>query len=326
MNTNNRDSLIENFLKQEIRGKYSRNKLSGDASSRSYERIKTEKGTLILMDSPAKSDKMESFIFVDGFLIKKQLSAPKIHAKDIRNGFLLLEDFGDLSFNNALKAHYSEAELYKHAADVLIKLHQIKPPKELPEHSSRSLEEIERFTQWYVPLFYSKEEGDKIGQDFTGIWQQLLAKMDGDKFICLYDYHADNLMWLEGQTGVKKVGLLDFQDAVCGSESLDLAALLQDIRRDVSKNIKDEMLEYFIKEIAADKKSFMRSYYMWGAHWNTRILGTFARLVKRDGKIRYLDFIPTVWSRLENNLHYTELTPLKSWFNKYFPEDRRHVS
>ena len=325
MNSDNRSSQIDSFLKKYfISGEIVRNPLAGDASFRKYERITAENKNFILMDCPPTDKSLGKFIFVDEFLVTSGFSAPKIFARDINNGFLLLEDLGDLSFNKATKSGINEFELYKSAVDVLIRLHKIKPPDVLPHHTIRMEEEIMRFLEWYLPLFPElKKLSKNIISEYIEIWQQLFKNISPPKTICLYDYHADNLMWLPERNGFEKVGLLDFQDAVVGSATLDLAALLQDIRRDVSINVQKEMIKYFIQQSNISESEFDKSYSVWGAHWNTRILGTFARLALRDNKKRYLDFIPTVWLRLEENLKHPALSDLKKWFDKNITEELR---
>ena len=320
-----RDQLAEDFLKKNL-SDYSRKPIHGDASFRHYERIFSGNESYILMDAPPEKEKIEPFIYVAEFLHGNGFSAPEILGKDIGKGFLLLEDLGDTSFRKAINEGADEHTLYRLAADVLIKLHQLPPPEKLVDHGQRALQEVNRLIEWYFPLVYGNKPDEKICEEFNSIWQDILKKAGKGSVVCLFDYHSDNLMLINDRNGINKVGLLDFQDAVVGSPLLDLAALLQDIRREVSKNVQEECLDYFISKTNSDKNKTMTQYRICGAQWNTRILGTFARLSLRDKKNSYLKYMPTVWKKVEENLQHPALAPLKGWFDKYIPIEKRYAA
>jgi aminoglycoside/choline kinase family phosphotransferase len=137
----------------------------------------------------------------------------------------------------------------------------------------------------------------------------------------LRDYHADNLMVLPDRTDL---GLLDFQDALAGHAAYDLVSLLQDARRDVDPALEEEMIDRYARAAGiADRDRFRAHYEILGAQRNTKILGIFTRLWKRDGKPHYLPLQPRVWSYLERNLAHPALGPVRDWFDRNVPEDRR---
>ena len=139
--------------------------------------------------------------------------------------------------------------------------------------------------------------------------------------LVLRDYHADNLMVLPER---EDLGLLDFQDALAGHAAYDLVSLLQDARRDVAPSLEQAMIErYSMAANVADPVRFRAHYEILGAQRNTKILGIFTRLWKRDGKPHYLPLQPRVWNYLERNLAHPALAPVRAWFDEYLPVEKR---
>jgi hypothetical protein len=139
--------------------------------------------------------------------------------------------------------------------------------------------------------------------------------------LVLRDYHADNLMVLPGR---RELGLLDFQDALAGHPAYDLVSLLQDARRDVSPALEEAMLERYYKAAAvADPERFRAHYEVLGAQRNTKILGIFTRLWKRDGKPHYVSHQPRIWAYLERNLAHPALAPVREWFDSNVRPEKR---
>lgn len=120
-------------------------------------------------------------------------------------------------------------------------------------------------------------------------------------------------------------GIIDFQDALIGHPAYDLVSLLQDARRDVSPELEAAMLAYY-KDAGASDQEFDLHYALLGAQRNTKIIGIFTRLWKRDGKERYLGFLPRMWGLLERDLAHPGLAPLKSWFDDNIPAEIRSQS
>ncbi len=144
----------------------------------------------------------------------------------------------------------------------------------------------------------------------------------------LRDFHSPNLMWLPDKTGLKRVGLLDFQDALLGNPAYDLVSLLQDARVDVPAALERDLLDHYQQAAAAadpafDPDAFRLAYAILGAQRNTKILGIFTRLARRDGKLQYLGHIPRIWGYLERNLEHATLQPLKAWYESHFPIESR---
>jgi aminoglycoside/choline kinase family phosphotransferase len=134
----------------------------------------------------------------------------------------------------------------------------------------------------------------------------------------LRDYHAENIMLLpDGEQG-----LIDFQDALVGHPAYDIVSLLQDARRDVSVELEAAMLTHYLAQIEAGP-DFEADYARLGAQRNAKIVGIFTRLWKRDGKPRYLAFIPRVWEAMERDLRHPALAPVARWFDANVPAEIR---
>lgn len=274
-------------------------KIAGDASFRSYYRIFADKESYILMFAPPSHEDVKPFIKIDEFLVSCGFFAPKIIAKNIDLGFLLLEDFGDETYNRVLtKNPQEEFLLYKNAADVLSNLHHFEAPKDLPIYNHALLfREVMLFIDWYLPAqgkILSLEEKS----EFKYLWFKIFDLLSKEnQVLVLRDYHADNLMKIP-----QGVGLLDFQDAVIGSKAYDLVSLLEDARRDVSEEVRQKILEYYIEKSGCEPDVFLRDYSILSLQRNVKILGIFSRLSKRDGKHHYLNFIPRVRDFVETRL------------------------
>jgi aminoglycoside/choline kinase family phosphotransferase len=141
----------------------------------------------------------------------------------------------------------------------------------------------------------------------------------------LRDYHAENVMLLDGKGGVGRFGLLDFQDALAGHPAYDLVSVLEDARRDVPPALEREMIDRY-RERTGSGEAFERAYWALAAQRNTRILGVFCRLWKRDGKDRYRQFQPRMWGLLERDLAQPGLEPVKTWFDANIPAAARSAA
>ena len=149
----------------------------------------------------------------------------------------------------------------------------------------------------------------------------MLAPIAGDGLApvtVLRDFHAENVMLIEGRSGVAHFGLLDFQDALAGHPAYDLASVLEDARRDVPPEIERGMLDRYIAA-AGNGAAFEAAYWALAAQRNTRILGVFVRLWKRDNKPGYRQFQPRMWGLLERDLAHPVLAPVKAWFDANVP-------
>ena len=298
--------------------------LAGDASFRRYFRVVDGERSAVLMDAPPPHEDPRPFIGVAEWLASVGLSAPQILSRDLDRGLLLLADFGDWRLREFLDQDpRSERELYELATDVLVHLHRHPPMPGLKPHGLEQwLTELELFTEWYCPAVGAEVDAEA----YRAAWAAVLEPVANDGMspvTVLRDYHAENVMLVADREGVERFGLLDFQDAVAGHPAYDLASVLEDARRDVPTEIESDMIRRYVTATGQGEK-FERAYWALAAQRNTRILGVFTRLWKRDNKPGYRRFQPRMWGLLERDLAQPGLEPVRAWFDANIrPEHRR---
>jgi aminoglycoside/choline kinase family phosphotransferase len=298
--------------------------LAGDASFRRYFRVLAGDRRAVLMDAPPPHEDPRPFMAIANWLEGVGLAAPRILAADLDQGLLLLDDFGDARMRETLDEDpAAERDLYETAVDVLVHLHDHPPMAGLPPHGlAEWLTELRLFPDWYGPAV-GLDPIDVEGWDAA--WTEALAPVASDGLgpvTVLRDYHAENVMLLDGRGGIGRFGLLDFQDALAGHPAYDLVSVLEDARRDVPPALEREMIDRYRHRTRADDR-FERAYWALAAQRNTRILGVFCRLWKRDGKDRYKQFQPRMWGLLERDLAQPGLEPVRAWFDANIPASAR---
>jgi tRNA threonylcarbamoyl adenosine modification protein YjeE len=286
------------------------------------------------------AEDVRPFVAVAEVLRDAGLSAPEIYAADLERGFLVLEDFGDRVFGVEI-ARTPRAELWRAATDTLLVLAQVPVPDAIPlsdgtahrvppQDASVLGIEVELLPDWYWPAVHGQPIPADIRAEFIDAWTPIFARLANEpKGWVLRDYHSPNLVWLPERDGARRVGLLDFQDALVGSLAYDLVSLLQDARLDVPAALEDELLAYYLDkrrtEPGFDAEAFRFAYAALGVQRNTKILGIFARLAMRDGKRTYLRHIPRLWRYLARGLAHPDLSPLARWFDRYVPDSIRRT-
>jgi len=327
-----REAALAGFLAAEGWAGVAPVMLAGDASFRRYHRLIAGDRRAVLMDAPPPMEDVGPYIAVAEMLRDLGLSAPEIYAEDRQRGFLLIEDFGDDLYTRLLARGAGESALYALAIDTLVALHRAVAERGLPAlppyDEARLLAEAALLPDWYAPSMLGGALPEAAREDYLARWRQTLplAALPTATFV-LRDYHADNLMVLPGRPGVRACGLLDFQDAVCGPASYDLASLLEDARRDVPANLRAAMTERYLAAFPAlDRAAFARSAAILAAQRNCKIIGIFTRLWRRDGKLGYLAHIPRVWRLLEHDVQREPaLRPVAEWLDRHLPRAVRHA-
>ncbi len=332
--------------------------LQGDASSRAYARLHLDDKTAILMDSPAwpdgppvrdgksysalvhLADDVRAFVAVATALEGAGVSVPRILAHDLENGFLICEDLGDRVYASETGEDPPLEELYCAATDVLVALRAFVPAEPLalpgggthtvPGFSRQIMEfEAELLLDWFYPAIQGEPCPDEVRADYLAVLRGLFPLVEGrDEAWVLRDYHSPNLLWLPDGEGLARVGVIDFQDALIGHAAYDLVSLLQDARRDIAGDLEGRLVAHYCeargnRDSEFDAQSFAAAYAVLGAQRNSKILGIFARLAKRDGKHGYLAHIPRVSAYLERDLDHPALGSLRAWFDKHLPREAR---
>jgi aminoglycoside/choline kinase family phosphotransferase len=289
------------------------------------------------------AEDVRPFVAVASALRETGLSAPEIYAADLERGFLLIEDFGDRVFGHEIASGTTgQAELWRAATEALLVLGTLPVPEAIPlaggsvhriplqDRSVLGIE-VELLPDWYWPAVYGTPIPADARAEFMGLWEPVFARLAAEpKGWVLRDYHSPNLVWLPEREGFRRVGILDFQDALQGAPAYDLVSLLEDARLDVPPALEDELLAYYLRMRAAvepgfDKETFRFAYAALGVQRNTKILGIFARLAMRDGKRAYLRHIPRIWRYLARGLAHPALADLSHWFDRYISDAVRHV-
>ncbi|HEY1719676.1 MAG TPA: phosphotransferase [Magnetospirillaceae bacterium] len=304
--------------------------LAGDASFRRYWRLVDGSRHAVLMDMPPDKLDLKPFLAIDAHLRQLGYSAPEIFAADPLQGFALLEDFGDGTIRTKIDVGGDAMALYGLAIDWLVDLHKrgaAAIPHDLPRYDdARLIEEVSRFLLWYVPAVRPTPLSEGAQKDFDAIWRALLPVARAMPETMVYrDFFAENLMALP-RLGLAALGLLDFQDAVAGPITYDLASLLEDARRDLPADLVSAMRARYLDAMRQlDRPGFDASWAVMAAHRHVKCLGLFVRLAKRDGKPNYLAHIPRLWRHLDQSLAHPVLKPLADWLDAEVPPALRVV-
>ena len=333
--------------------------LQGDASTRAYARLERAGRPLVLMDAPRQPDgppvrgglpysqiarlaeNVRPFVAIGLWLRAQGVSAPEIVAHDLDRGFLLLEDLGERVFGREIAADPArQRELWRAAVDVLLHLRRVEVPASLPlpdgtghvlpSFDRAALEiETELLLDWYWPAVKGAPPSAAIRAEFVALWSPVLDRLLSlPKGLFLRDFHSPNLLWLPEREGLARVGVIDFQDALRESYAFDLVSLLQDARVDVPAALERELFHYYVTEARRhdagfDAAAFAEAYALFGAQRNTRLVGLWMRLLKRDGKPQYLAHMPRTWDYLARNLAHPALQPLRLWYDRHMPPEIR---
>ncbi|CZT33606.1 hypothetical protein GA0004734_00006310 [Rhizobium sp. 9140] len=323
-----------------------RRHLNGDASVRGYERIRrAEKPDLILMDAPRTvpgpiledgkyyqqiahiAEDVGAFVAIDFYLRKQGIGAPEIVARDIEAGILLLEDLGAEGILDADGAPI--AERYVETARLLARLHSQTPEDRLPMSKGqvhivppfdRAAIKIETrlLLDWFLPHHRGTPATPIEHESYAAVWDRLIDLSDrGEKHLLLRDVHSPNILWREGRTGIDRVALIDFQDAMIGPTAYDVASLVQDARVTIAPDLGRVILAAYIAERHRlgpfNDVSFLEHFHLMAAQRNCKLVGIWVRLMQRDGKPGYMKHMPRTFAYLRQALAHPSLAPLEDW-------------
>ena len=313
MNTQ-REQLIQTWITSVLGSdQFETHFLAGDASFRRYARIKLNNKTFMLMDAPPEKEDCGPFVTIDEFFAAHGVRVPKIVAKDLTQGFLLLEDFGDVLLSTLLNDQTVD-DYYAQCFKQLIQLQDIDGTAHFPEYSyDKLISEMELLTDWLLPALQiqpTAEESALIKRTFAILANAALAQ---PQVIVHRDFHSRNLMKINDDA---ELGVIDFQDAVIGADTYDLISITRDAY--VQWNAEHvyrwfKMFYDLLPEVSKqdrDFEQFKKDADMMAIQRHIKILGIFVRLFERDGKSGYLKDLPRVmWYLLEESKPYPELQP-----------------
>ncbi len=264
---------------------------SADASFRKYYRLTNNENTFLLMDSSQEKESLAPFIDVTSRLLKVGVNAPEILEKNLKDGFLIIQDFGNTHYLNVLNSENFKA-LYSDAIDTILTM-QKADTKELPLYDKAFLHfEMDLMKDWYLEknLNVKLDEAQKnIIKTSLDTISDVVLSQPQDVFVHR-DFHSRNIMI----TPSKQIGVIDYQDAMSGAITYDLVSLLKDCyisyeREDIEKLV----LEFRDKKaLISSDEEFIKWFDFMGLQRHIKVLGIFSRLYLRDSKDGYLKDIP----------------------------------
>ncbi|KAA1175522.1 tRNA (adenosine(37)-N6)-threonylcarbamoyltransferase complex ATPase subunit type 1 TsaE [Rhizobium tropici] len=324
--------------------------LTGDASLRAYESIYRRDGgdRVILMDWPRLPEgppvldgkpypkvahlawDAYPFVAIANILRENGFAAPEIFAADYDQGILLIEDLGA---DGVLDGEGKPiAERYRAGVACLAHLHGLSIPRDIPvtpDHVhhipdfDRTAMKMEArlLLDWHLPWKRGTPASDEERGDYLAIWDKLIDQLDdAEKNLLLRDMHSPNIIWRAQEKGIKRIGLIDFQDAMIGPTSYDIASLVQDARVTIERDLHDQLLADYLALRHAqggfDEAKFLRSWAIMSAQRNCKLAGLWVRLLQRDGKPGYLKHMPRTLAYLAIAFEHEALAPLREWCEK----------
>jgi aminoglycoside/choline kinase family phosphotransferase len=318
-----RENALKEWLNQIIPQKnLTITPLTGDASFRRYYRLQYNGISRIVMDAPPGKEDLQPFIDVAQLLTQFQVLTPEIMAKDITQGFLLLSDFGDQLLLDTLRADTAD-NYYKEAIDTLFKMQQCpaNDPILPPFNKQFMLSEMQLCNEWFLSAYLSLQLSDKESLMIKDTMDWIATEVAQQPLTFIHrDYHSRNLMWVT-QPGQMQLGVIDFQDAMCGPFTYDLVSLLKDCYISWPRERVLAWVNYFYTNMPQhhgySQTDFIRAFDLCGLQRHLKVLGIFSRLHLRDGKRAYLDNLPlTLKYVLECTETYKELHPLYDMMQK----------
>lgn len=349
-----RNEVLKSFLSSTPHSTSKRQYFEGDASSRRYEKLVSPDGNdCLLMDMPQRPDgpvvkygkpysqiahlaeNITSVVAINTHLVSLGYSAPRVLQSDLDQGLGLIEPLGSRVYGKMMLDGIDMREPMETAAAVLADMvtkHWPRHPRAATDIAHTILDydeqaqliEVDLLPSWFIPHARNVDATHAQLEEFTSIWRKLLpmARPESQQWT-IRDYHSPNLLWIPDRVGIKRVGIIDSQDAVMGHPAYDVMSMTQDARVDVSPAMQDHIVAHYCKLRKAqgnfNTSDFATACAVLGAQRATKILGIFARLNKRDGKPAYLKHIPRVSAYLARNLEHPALASLKLWFLQHLP-------
>jgi len=289
--------------------------IAGDASPRKFYGYKNKKKQILVYCETDKKNNLENYVKINNFLISNKIKAPKIIDKDIKKNYIVIEHLGNKLLKNLVKNKKKRLGYFKNSIDELIKLQKLDIKKGFRFYSLKLLKnELNLFYQWYLPEFFLLNKIVKIKKEIDEELIKFLKKTLKLSNVFVHrDFHIENLILCK-----KKIGFIDNQDAVIGHPAYDLMSLIDDVRLFISKEEQNKLYNYYLFKIRKVDKDFDTHFHILSIQRSLKILGIFLRLYKRDGKKKYLKYLPRTWLLIDQRLQHKQFKKLKIIFNKYF--------
>jgi len=298
---------------------------SADASFRRYFRIDSADGPRIVMDAPPQHEDCGPFVKIADALSSGGLRVPEVLAWDPSQGFLLLTDLGSTTYLAELEGPPPMASsqahgLYVTALKSLVRLQSLPIQSQLPPYDRALMRrELDLFPDWYIARHCGAvlPEGERAALELS--FTLILDACTAQPAVPVHrDYHSRNLMLPDAGDPALRPGVLDFQDAVWGPVTYDLASLLRDAYIEWDEEVHlDWAVRYWEQArrqglpVDRDFGVFWRDFEWMGLQRHLKVLGIFARLSHRDGKDGYLKDLPLVWRYAHRvTMRYNNLKPL----------------
>jgi len=294
---------------------------SADASFRRYLRIDSEQGSRIIMDAPPDKENCRPFVQVANLMTQAGLNVPQILAWDEPQGFMLLPDLGHQTMMQVLDKDHGAVNLplYLRAVDALVDWQKASRPDLLPPYDAALLRrELELFPEWYLARHRGVAVEGKLRETLDRMFALIVERNLAWPSVYVHrDFMPRNLM-IPGDAAEPRLGVLDFQDAVYGPVTYDIASLMRDAFLSWEEDfVLDVTIRYWHKARAAglpvgdDFGEFYREVEWMGLQRHLKVAGIFARLTLRDGKPQYLADTPRFIAYIRATCsRYIELKPL----------------
>ena len=315
-----RNELIAEFLQRHGFGAAQAEPLAQDASFRRYLRLTGGPRPAVLMDAPPPED-VRPFVYIARHLAALEVSVPEIIAADEERGLLLEEDLGD--------ALLSALPLLREAIDTLIAIQRAPPPPGLPvwDATAMAATALATLFDWWWPAMFGAPAPDAARADFAAALEAMLVPVAAGPVCFVHrDFFGGNLLWLPRRTGIRRVGVLDFQSAAIGHPAYDMASLLQDARRDILPELAEQAINHYLSgRPELDPAVFRAAYAACAAQRHLRIAGQWVRLARRDGRSGYLAHGPRTWRLLSRAVEQPVAAPLAAALDRWIaPAYRRN--
>jgi aminoglycoside/choline kinase family phosphotransferase len=267
------------------------------------------------------------FVAIASMLSERGFAAPEVYHVDYENGILLIEDLGSDGVLDADGAPIGER--FRAAVACLAHLHGMRLPQDIavtpthihhiPDFDRTAMQmEARLLLDWYLPWKRGEPATDAERAEYLAIWDTLIDQLAvAEKSLLLRDLHSPNIVWRGNETGIRRVGLIDFQDAMIGPTAYDLVSLVQDARVTIEPLLFKQLMADYLAlrrtHNGFDEPEFLKSWAIVSAQRNCKLAGLWVRLKQRDGKPGYLKHMPRTLAYLKVAFEHETLAPLRDW-------------